>query len=69
MRHSPIQTTDADVQAQADRRTAALASVAVVLGLIVVGLWLVHALAKTSRIEDCLMAGRTNCERIATNGH
>ena len=32
--------------------------------LVVVGLYLVRVLAEKSRLEDCLMSGRTNCAPI-----
>jgi hypothetical protein len=28
------------------------------------GLWLAHSLTAASRMQDCLMAGRTNCNVI-----
>ncbi len=40
---------------------AALILLAVLLGG---GLWLTGALRKTSSIQDCAMAGRTNCAPI-----
>ncbi len=46
----------------ADRQTGGLAAIAVVLALVVVGLALVHQLQHSGRIEDCMMAGRTNCD-------
>jgi hypothetical protein len=32
--------------------------------LLVVGLWLAHQLTATSKMQDCLMSGRTNCNVI-----
>lgn len=55
------QEVDPEEQADADRQTASLAGLAVTLALIVLGLFLVHALQAKSRIEDCLLSGRTNC--------
>jgi hypothetical protein len=49
-------------EAEAERQTASLAGVAVTLLLLVVGLFLVRELHASSTIEDCLMAGRTNCD-------
>ena len=46
----------------ADRRTAGLASIVVVLILLIGGLWLTHILHKKSVMEDCLMAGRRDCD-------
>jgi hypothetical protein len=56
--------TDEQDQAEADRRTAGLAGFAFVLLLLVAGLFLVHTLYRKSRIEDCLMAGRLDCDRL-----
>jgi hypothetical protein len=46
------------------RFTASLAGLAVTLFLLIVSLYLVEKLADESKLEDCLMQGRTNCERI-----
>ncbi|MGH7039756.1 MAG: hypothetical protein ACREE4_05880 [Stellaceae bacterium] len=45
----------------AQRRTMALLGLIVVLSLAIAGVVLVRALEKKSQLEDCLMAGRTNC--------
>lgn len=50
-----------DRDESADRQTASLGAVAITLFLIVLGLFLVHALHGKAALEDCLMAGRTNC--------
>ena len=55
---------DAEEQKQADRQTASLAAVAVTLVLLVLGLFLVHQLAAESKVEDCLLAGRRNCDQL-----
>ena len=55
---------DAEEQKQADRQTASLAAVAVTLVLLVLGLFLIHQLATVSTIEDCLLAGRRNCDLL-----
>lgn len=47
-----------------DRRTAALMGLAVVLSLAIAGIVLVRDLGKQSKLEDCLMQGRTNCAPI-----
>lgn len=51
-------------QETADRQTASLAGVAIVLLLLVLGLFLVRELHAQSAIEDCLMAGRSNCDQL-----
>jgi hypothetical protein len=48
----------------AQRQTATLAGIAVVLLLLIAGLFLVHTLRATVRVEDCLMAGRLDCDRL-----
>lgn len=50
-----------DEHAANSRRTASLAALAVVLVLLIGGLWLQHHLRATSLMEDCLLAGRRNC--------
>ena len=53
----------------ADRQTASLAALAVVLLLVVAGLQLVHVLGASAALEDCLMAGRRNCDALlSTSG-
>jgi len=47
-----------------DRQTRSLAGLAVVLALAVAALFLVQHLKRESRIEDCLMAGRSNCDAL-----
>jgi hypothetical protein len=48
----------------ADRQTASLAALAVALVLLVGGLFLAQTLRRSAQMEDCLMAGRINCDRI-----
>lgn len=52
----------------ANRRTASLAGVAVTLLLLAVGLFLVRELHAKAAIEDCLMAGRMQCDWLV-QGH
>lgn len=47
-----------------DRQTRSLAGMALILALLVAGLFLVQKLAATSKLQDCIMAGRTNCAPI-----
>jgi hypothetical protein len=53
---------DAEAEEEANRQTASLAGVAITLLLLVIGLFLIRELHAKSQIEDCLMAGRTNCD-------
>jgi hypothetical protein len=51
-------------QEDEDRFTASLAGFAVALVLGIIGLWVVGKLATQSKLEDCLLQGRMNCERV-----
>jgi hypothetical protein len=50
----------------ADRRTAGLAAIVVVLLLLIGGLILTKTLHRKSQLEDCLMAGRRDCDALIT---
>jgi hypothetical protein len=52
-----------------DRRTAALMGLVIVLALAIVGVVLVRDLGAESKLEDCLMSGRTNCAPIEVPPH
>lgn len=56
--------TEREKQEEADRFTQSLAGFAVALLLGVIALWVLDGLARESRLEDCMMQGRMNCERI-----
>lgn len=56
--------TPREHQEEADRFTRSLAGFAVALLLGLIGLWVVDGLAQVSKLEDCLLQGRMNCERI-----
>lgn len=56
--------TDKEERTEANRQTKGLIGFAVVLLILVAGLFLVHTLADKSKIEDCLMAGRIDCDRM-----
>jgi hypothetical protein len=47
-----------------DRFTASLAGLAMTLLLSLVALVVIDRLAVISKLEDCLLQGRKNCERI-----
>jgi hypothetical protein len=51
----------------AGRQTRSLAAVALVLLLLVIGLGLAKTLRRSAAVEDCMMAGRINCDRVAQN--
>lgn len=47
-----------------DNRRGALIGLAIAAVLLVVGLWLTRELTAASRLQDCVMSGRTNCDTI-----
>jgi hypothetical protein len=47
-----------------ENRRPALAGLAIVVVLLVAGLWLAHELTAASKMQDCLMSGRSNCNVI-----
>ena len=53
----------------ADRRTAGLAAIAVVLALLIGGLMLTKTLHRKSLMEDCLMAGHSDCDKLIEATH
>lgn len=55
---------DGERQAGQDRATRSLAGLALALCLVVLGVFLAQKLAAASRLEDCLMTGRTNCAPV-----
>ena len=55
-----------DEKTGADRQTASLAALAVVLVLIIVSLMLVRTLRAEASLEDCLLSGRIGCTAIVT---
>lgn len=55
---------DRERQEENDRFTASLAGLAIALFLIVIGLDVAERLTAESKLEDCLLQGRTNCERL-----
>ena len=58
-----------DNRSQANRQSSSLAAFAVILMLLAAGLFLVHELRFKASIEDCLMAGRRNCDRLLEVPH
>lgn len=50
----------------ADRQTLSLAGLVVTLAVLVASVYLVQRLSHTTRVEDCLMANRLNCDRLAS---
>jgi hypothetical protein len=55
---------DGTIEQAAERRTAGLAGIVVILVLLIGGLFLVQQLRAVSNTEDCLLAGRRNCDAV-----
>ncbi len=64
MRRAEHWVTPEDEQAGANRQTASLAALAVVLALVIVSLLLVRELRSQAAIQDCVMSGSTTCVPI-----
>jgi hypothetical protein len=45
-------------------RNGAIAGLLIAIVLLVVGVWLARDLGSASKMQDCLMSGRTNCAVI-----
>jgi hypothetical protein len=45
-------------------RRGAIAGLLIAAAMLGFGLWLAHSLTSSSRMQDCLMSGRTNCNTI-----
>lgn len=50
-----------------ERFTTSLAAFAATLLIGVIGLYVMEGLAQTTKLEDCLLQSRLNCERIDTS--
>jgi flagellar biogenesis protein FliO len=53
-----------DEGAEANRLTGSLGGVLIALALVVMGLWLFQHLRNKAEIEDCLLQGRMDCDRV-----
>ena len=49
---------------QGDSRRGAIAGLIDAVVLLAVGIWLAHDLTAASKMQDCVMSGRTNCNVI-----
>ena len=47
-----------------DNQRGAIAGLIIVVALLVVGIWLARDLTAASKLQDCVMSGRTNCNVI-----
>jgi hypothetical protein len=55
--------TDPD-KSDGDNRRGAMAGLVIAVVLLAVGIWLARDLSAASKMQDCLMSGRTNCNTI-----
>ena len=55
-----------DPELVANRQTASLAALALILGLLVAGLFLVDRLRAEANLQECLLAGRPTCFNLAS---
>jgi hypothetical protein len=53
-----------DDDKQGGNQRGALVGLGITAVLLVVGWWLAHQLTAASKMQDCLMSGRTNCNPI-----
>ncbi len=44
-----------------DNRRGAVAGLLIAIVLLAVGIWLARELTAASKLQDCVMSGRTNC--------
>ena len=49
---------------QGDNRRGAVAGLIIAAVLLAVGIWLARDLTAASKLQDCVMSGRTNCNVI-----
>jgi hypothetical protein len=56
--------TDPKRQDHGDNRRGAIAGLVIAIVLLAVGIWLARDLSSASKMQDCLMSGRTNCNTI-----
>jgi hypothetical protein len=47
-----------------DNRAGAIAGLLIAVALLAVGIWLARDLTAASKLQDCVMSGRTNCNVI-----
>ena len=47
-----------------DSRRGAIAGLLIAIVLLAVGIWLARDLTAASKLQDCVMSGRTNCNVI-----
>jgi len=61
---NPKQSPKPERRDREGNRTPAMAGLAIAVVLLGGGLWLARELTAASKMQDCLMSGRTNCNVI-----
>lgn len=56
--------TDREPDHEPENRNGAIAGLVIAIVLIAVGIWLARDLTAASKLQDCVMSGRTNCNVI-----
>jgi hypothetical protein len=51
-------------QGDGDNRRGAIVGLVIAIALLAVGIWLARDLSAASKMQDCAMSGRTNCNTI-----
>jgi hypothetical protein len=51
-------------QGDGDNRRGAIAGLVIAIVLLAIGIWLARDLSAASKMQDCLMSGRSNCNTI-----
>ena len=51
-------------QGDGDNRRGAIVGLVIAIVLLAVGIWLARDLSAASKMQDCVMSGRTNCNTI-----
>ncbi len=56
--------TNREPDHEPENRNGAIAGFVIAIVLIAVGIWLARDLTAASKLQDCVMSGRTNCNVI-----
>jgi hypothetical protein len=56
--------SDSGQDHEPENRNGAIAGLVIAIVLLAVGVWLAHDLSAASKLQDCVMSGRTNCNVI-----
>jgi hypothetical protein len=56
--------SDSKQDREPENRNGAIAGLVIAIVLLAVGVWLARDLTAASKLQDCVMSGRTNCNVI-----